>query len=271
MDLYKAETNLATQDIEGAQPQCNRFKSTRNGNDPLNPTYKLSQVEYRQPTPPKFIRDQMQIDDIEKAKPKENAHTKIKTRETMKIDDIEGTKAKARHQARQRTSFDAMNYSDVTSNKMRSTRCTNPLDPTYTIGDKEGNTYEVGKVDGASPARMPDAPKEQAKNRNGSLSTNDIEGAQTSTKGLGVFAHAKRRAEQMTSTNLNTNDIEGSGAGSLLKGIKTTRSGNPLQTNYNYPGMKELQDGSNPFSLTRAEKLANDKKAEALERERKAL
>ena len=46
----------------------------------------------------------------------------------------------------------------------------------------------------------------------------------------------------MTSTNLNTNDIEGSGAGSLLKGIKTTRSGNPLQTNYNYPGMKELQD-----------------------------
>ena len=40
-----------------------------------------------------------------------------------------------------------MNYNDVTSNTIRSTRCTNPLDPTYTIGDKEGKTYEVGKVD----------------------------------------------------------------------------------------------------------------------------
>ena len=195
MDLFKAETNLTTTDIEGAQPQCNRFKSTRHGNDPLNPQYTLSHVEFRQPTPPKFIRDQMQIDDIEKAKPKENAHAKIKTRDTMKIDDIAGTKAKPRHQARGRSSFDAMNYSDVTNNPVRSTRMTNPLDPTYTIGDKEGGTYEVGKVDGAAPARMPDAPKEQAKNRQGSLGTSDIEGAQTSTKGLGVFAHAKRRTE----------------------------------------------------------------------------
>ena len=75
----------------------------------------------------------------------------------------------------------------------------------------------------------------------------------------------------MTSTNLNTNDIEGSGAGSLMKGIKTNRNGNPLQTNYNYPGMKELQDSQNPFSLTRSEKLALDKKNEALERERRTL
>ena len=45
MNLYKAETNLATNDIEGANPQCNRFKSTRTTNDPLNPTYNLSKVE----------------------------------------------------------------------------------------------------------------------------------------------------------------------------------------------------------------------------------
>ena len=53
-----------------------------------------------------------------------------------------------------------MNYNDVTSNIVKSTRCTNPLDPTYTIGDKEGKTYEVGKVEGATPARMPDPPKD---------------------------------------------------------------------------------------------------------------
>ena len=172
----------------------------------------------------------------------------------MKLDDIEGTKSKPRHQARPRTNFESMNYGDVTKKPVVSTRCSNPLDPVYTIGDKDGRpAYEVGQVDGAKPAKMPDPPKEEAKKRCGSLATNDIEGAQTSTKGLGVFAHAKRRADQMTSTSLNTKDIEGSGAGSLLKGVKTKRSGNPLDVNYQYPGMTELNDGGNPFSLTRKE------------------
>ena len=143
-------------------------------------------------------------------------------------------------------------------------RCSNPLDPVYTIADENGKTCDIGQVDGSKPAKMPDAPKEQAKNRCGSLSTNDIDGAKTSTKGLGVFAHAARRQEQMTSTNLNTKDIEGSGAGSLLKGVKTKRSGNPLDTNYQYPGMTELTDGQNPFSLTRKEQKFIDKKNEAL-------
>lgn len=68
----------------------------------------------------------------------------------------------------------------------------------------------------------------------------------------------------MTSTNLNTKDIEGSGAGSLLKGVKTKRSGNPLDTQYQYLGMTELTDGQNPFSMTRAEQKFEDKKSEAL-------
>ena len=102
---------------------------------------------------------------------------------------------------------------------------------------------------------MPDKPKDQALARHGSLSTKDIEGAGTSSKGLGVFAHAKRRPDQMVSTNLNTKDIDGSGAGSLSKGIKATRKnpGNPLDNNYQYPGAGELADGNNPFSLSRAE------------------
>ena len=86
-------------------------------------------------------------------------------------------------------------------------RCSNPLDPVYDHIDENGKRIEIGFVEGAKPAKMPDAPKEQAKNRNGSLSTTDIEGAQTSTKGLGVFAHAKRREEQMTSTSLQISDV----------------------------------------------------------------
>ena len=123
----------------------NKFKSTRVGNDPLNPNYNLSKVEMRPVTPPKFIRDQMVVDDIEKAKPKENAQNKIKTREALKTDDIDGTKSKPRHQARTNNAdYSAMNYDDVTKKVQKSMRCSNPLDPVYTIADENGKPCEIG-------------------------------------------------------------------------------------------------------------------------------
>ena len=64
MPLNKPAYNMATTDI-GANPQCVKFKSTRQANDPLNPTYNISTVEVRNPTPPRFTRDQMGIDDID--------------------------------------------------------------------------------------------------------------------------------------------------------------------------------------------------------------
>ena len=86
--LYKDETNLKTQDISGAAPQIVKFQSKRQGNDPLNPSYKLSHVEVRPATPPKFIRDAMCISDIDKSKPRPDAMAGRPTRDVMKIDDI---------------------------------------------------------------------------------------------------------------------------------------------------------------------------------------
>ena len=71
----------------------------------------------------------------------------------------------------------------------------------------------------------------------------------------------------MKSTSMDIKDIDGSGAGSLSKGVKTKRVGNPLDVNYQYPGMNELKNGENPFSLTRAEDAFNAKKTEAVNRE----
>lgn len=59
----------------------------------MNPKYKIPEVEKRPITPPRFVRDHMEIDDIDGARPKKVKQNDIKTRETMKIDDIEGTKA----------------------------------------------------------------------------------------------------------------------------------------------------------------------------------
>ena len=102
---------------------------------------------------------------------------------------------------------------------------------------------------------MPDPPKDRSA-YGGSLATGDIAGAQTSTKGLGVFANVTRRSDQMTSTNLDTKNVLGAQSGTLLKGVKTKRNGNPLDGGYQYPGHSELTDANNPYSVTKKEKTA---------------
>jgi hypothetical protein len=68
--LNKPQHNLTTKDIEFTQPQSVKFTTTRQGGDPLNPRYNLPQVEMRTLTPPRFVRDHMEIDDIEGCRPK---------------------------------------------------------------------------------------------------------------------------------------------------------------------------------------------------------
>ena len=60
----------------------------------------------------------------------------------------------------------------------------------------------------------------------------------------------------MTSTNLDTKNVFGAQSGTLLKGPKTNRQGNPLDGNYQMPGWTELADGNNPYSVTKKEDLA---------------
>ena len=60
----------------------------------------------------------------------------------------------------------------------------------------------------------------------------------------------------MTSTNLDTKNVFGAQSGTLLKGPKTKRSGNPLDGNYQYPGWSELTDANNPYSVTKKEDAA---------------
>jgi len=52
-----------------------KFTTTRYGTNNLNPTYKLSSVEIRPPTPKEFRRDPLSIDDIEGTS--QNAHSRV--------------------------------------------------------------------------------------------------------------------------------------------------------------------------------------------------
>ena len=136
----------------------------------------------------------MNIDDIDKCKPKADTMAGRKTRDVMAIDDIAGTRAIQRHKPRATSTFNAIDYTDVTKMERKSKRCSNPLDPTYMHTDDDGKMFEIGAVDGSKPAKMPDVPKDKSM-YGGSLNSKDIAGAQTSTKGLGVFANVTRRTD----------------------------------------------------------------------------
>ena len=57
----------------------------------------------------------------------------------------------------------------------------------------------------------------------------------------------------MTSTNLDTKNVLGAQSGTLLKGPKTKRQGNPLTGDYQMPGHSELHDSNNPYSVSKKE------------------
>lgn len=127
----------------------NKFVTTREPSNPLNPVYRLSKVEYVKPEPLKFIRDQMKHDDIEGSRPKHKR--KLETRESNKISDIEGTK---RHEKRKRllfSGYDNMNYDDVTKIGHPSNRVVNPLAPEYQVTDNMTGDFTRAHYGTANP------------------------------------------------------------------------------------------------------------------------
>lgn len=57
-------------DISGTRTKINKFTTTRQ-TDPLNPSYQLPSVILADMPEPKFIRDNLEIDDIEGTRTKQ--------------------------------------------------------------------------------------------------------------------------------------------------------------------------------------------------------
>lgn len=108
-----------------------------------------------------------------------------------------------------------------------------------------GQIETIGKIEGNGAMRIPERTRGPLSS---SLETSDIMGAQTSTKGLGVFAHHKRTEFKKTN---NIEDIAGSTVGSLRKGVNTKRISNPLDPEYAIPGATEYRE-NNAFGATGA-------------------
>lgn len=69
------------------------FKTSRPPSNPLQPVYKLASYEAIPPPETRFLRDQMDISDIEKSRPAPIPQNKF-LRETNYTKDIEGAHAK---------------------------------------------------------------------------------------------------------------------------------------------------------------------------------
>lgn len=218
--LNKPEFNLKTSDICISHSKSSQFKSNRQ-TDPLNPVYKLPSFEVRPVTPPKFVRDSINIHDIPGAKP--DKYFKWQSRDIISVNDIEGARPKPEKIL---TKPDLMNPKDINGEVFHSKRFTNPLEPDYVHRDLDGNLINIGIIHGSKP-KTSLGMRNDPHRRN--LDNKDIEGSAAGTLGLGVFGNKQRNYCKKLVDN---DDIEGCKPGSHTKGIVTKRVTNPLDPKY---------------------------------------
>ena len=227
--LNRPEFNLTNKDIEKSSPQMKHLKTKRCTN-PLEPRYTLPKVEEYPPSQPKFIRDAIDIKDIQGARPQK--YFQWKTRETFPINNhgIEGSKTKETYIRKRlgNTKYDYIDYSDLTIDIFKTRRNTNPLDPVYGF-KKNKDIFKYGPIEKSKP--MTQYPYFYQPSLN--LKLNDIKGTNIGSK---------NRINKFTGNNyeLTTQDIPGCCVGSLKKGIVTKRCTNPLNPDYQFLGAKEL-------------------------------
>lgn len=225
--LNKEYYYMKNEDIIGSKPKYNKFVTTRSPTDPLNPDYKLPQVEIRLPTPPKFIRDQIDISDINGAAPNPYFKYKIE-RKNLTVDDIDGAKPKKEWIPQGK--INSLDVRDINYFwEFHTKRSTNPLSPRYKIPDENNKAFEYGNLDNKSIVRHPQVVQKDDL----ALKTQDIKGAQAGTSVQHIHNIATR------DKLLKTEDIPGAQISSLKKGMSTKRTVNPLVPEYVIPGHSE--------------------------------
>ena len=231
--LTRPFSSLHNEDIQGAKPDCVKFKTKRPPQNPLNPEYKLQSFTVVPPEPLRFVRDAMAIDDIEGCRAK--IVRELATRDNYKVDDIPGAKAKKPLQRREGHEHDQI-FADVYTKK-KIERIHDPQNPSYKLRDEDGNLIEYGPIAGSGP-KKPYVRKTQV--GYGALDSSDIQGNKVGSKTLGNFHTRIRKDVKVIGRN---DDIIGSNPGSLVKGIKrpdgVDRKFNPLDPEYVMPGSKE--------------------------------
>lgn len=229
----KPEYNLTNNDIDKSKPNGHKlFSSNRTPFNPLEPKYVLPTCEYNPPPENKFIRNTLEVNDIEGTSPKTKYRYEIKKpendiniqRKKIRKDNIKG--------------YDYFDYSDIMKEKFISQRHTNPLEPIYNINYQ--NEF-IGEIEKSKPSPLYKLVYKNPLN----LQNSDIKGTQVgSLNKYENFIYQDR--------SMKINDIKGTQVGSLNKGIKSARCVNPVDPIYNNPGI--LEDKENEENLKNLQK-----------------
>lgn len=92
--LNKPYYYLRDDDIAGTKPASKTFQTKREASNPLNPVYKLPSFEPLEHVVPKFIRDSINVDDINGSKPRNLQQKQVVNRITNNVHDIDGARPK---------------------------------------------------------------------------------------------------------------------------------------------------------------------------------
>jgi len=224
----KPNFNLSNEDIEGSKPHCSKCKIIRHTN-PLEPKYYLPKCEeFPIESEQKFLRNTLNIDDIIGAKPKKYISNKF-LRDSLNNDDIKDSSPKKPYIRKDK--YNNMDYKDVYIKKNKSTRNINPLMPIYNWKYSINNLrYNIGFIEGSTSNSLSKYKYINPHN----LRNDDIEDSNSASKN-------KYKKYKSSNSCLNIKDINGASHGSLLRGISTKRSLNPLYPKYKYLGEFEIK------------------------------
>ena len=239
----KASFNLTNDDIEFSKPQCNKNLSKRHTN-PLTPKYTSPKLELLPIPVPKFIRDSINIKDIEGSEPNKLGFNKNLFKSPITKEQIIDSYAKKPYL--RKTKYEYMGYRDVTKNKIIY-RNTNPLKPQY-----KWNYTEDKKILGAIDGNAPLVYGKYLYKNPFNLRTKDIEGSNPGSK-CPILKY------KGNTYYLKTKDIYGAQGDTLIRGIITKRNLNPINPKYQYLGHSEIQNiDNNPYYIGFNENKKNE-------------
>ena len=218
--LKKPDFCLNISDIEKTSSNMLKIKTNRHTN-PLNPIYKLPAHKEIIPPPNKFIRDNLDISDIEKAQPR-----KLFPLETRPVKNYISDNFRKKFLER-KIFYDSYKYDDLKASHKKFGRNTNPLDPDY-------GPHYGGAIEGAKPF-IP-IYKFNINNERNFHSNLDILGSSAGSKNY--FSKFKFDNKE----RFDTSDILGASGGSKKYGIVSKRCTNPLCPDYQYIGNSENVD-----------------------------
>lgn len=87
--MNKPDNQLKTDDLYKNKPQVTKFETRRNTN-PMLPVYNLPKVTFKPCTPTKFVRNTLDISDLEKASPCHQKLVRSVIKNSLDVNDVPG-------------------------------------------------------------------------------------------------------------------------------------------------------------------------------------